>query len=141
MKMEKRALQAILGVLSLVPLIGLAIGFTAGTSYFQTKGGGALPVDLDNQFRYLCGVYTIVTFGIWYSLPRIEESTPTVVLRLIGAGIFVGAIGRIISMVHHGMPNDKAMIAGVVLEAVIVPLLLLWHARIIRLANTSQTPD
>ncbi len=127
--MERNALQLILGVLSLIPLAGLVIGFTDGSDFFMPEGSHA-PANLDNQFRYLSGVYVAVTIGIWYALPEIERRLA--IMRIIGAAIMLGAVGRLLSMRSHGVPDDPAMIVGVVLEGVVVPLLLLWQARIAR---------
>lgn len=130
--MEKRALQGVLLVLSLVPLVGIAIGFGSGAGFFFPKGA-EVPINLDNQFRYLSGVYTMVTLGIWWCLRDLESRGA--VLRIIGGGIIIGAVGRVISMVALGLPPDKSMIAGVFLEGVVVPLLLLWQVRISRMAH------
>lgn len=133
--MEKRALQVILGVLSLIPLVGLVIGFGPGAKFFATKGS-TIPVDLDNQFRYLSGVYTFVTVGAWYIIWDIERRGD--VFRLIALAIFVGAIGRALSMIFNGIPKDQAMIVGLGLEAVVVPLLALWQTRIAKQSKQSK---
>ncbi|MCA9657331.1 MAG: DUF4345 domain-containing protein, partial [Myxococcales bacterium] len=86
---------------------------------------------LDNQFRYLCGVYTAVTIGLWYAIPAIERHGE--VVRIVGAGVFIGAIGRLLSMRSHGDPGEPTMVIGVLLEGVVVPLLLLWQARVARI--------
>jgi hypothetical protein len=129
--LERRLFQGIVGLLSLVPLIGLAIGLTSGVAYFL-PAGSAIDPDLDNQFRYLSGVYTAVTIAIWWTLPRLEERLAP--LRIVCAGIVLGGIGRLASMATHGPPEDRTMVAGVVLEVVIVPLLLVWHTRLARRA-------
>ncbi len=127
--MERTALQIILGVLSLIPLAGLVIGFTDGADFFMPEGSPA-PASLDNQFRYLSGVYVMVTMGIWYALPAIERRLA--IMRIIGGAIMLGAVGRLLSMRSHGLPDDPSMIVGVVLEGVVVPLLLLWQTRVAR---------
>lgn len=129
--MERRLFQAIIALLSLIPLAGLAIGMTSGAAFFLPEGATP-PVDLDNQFRYLSGVYTSVTIAIWWTLPRIEERLAPI--RIACAGVFIGGLGRLASMVAYGPPSDRSMIAGVVLELAIVPLLLVWHTRLARRA-------
>ncbi len=129
---EKRALQAVLGVLSLVPLIGVGIGFIRGTAFFL-EPGQSVKVNLDNQFRYLSGVYACVTGGLWYVLGHVESRG--VVLRVVAGGVVSGAVGRVISMASHGLPSDPSMVGGVVLEGLVVPLLVLWQASFARRAR------
>lgn len=128
--MERRALQLILGVLSLIPLIGVVIGFGPGVAFFFPDGAAPPPVDLDNQFRYLSGVYAAVTLGIWYTIPRVDERLAP--LRIVATGVILGAVGRLLSMRARGLPDDPTMIGGVALEAGVVPLLLLWQTRLHR---------
>lgn len=134
--MQRRALQIILGVLSLIPLIGVAIGFGPGVGFLLPEGT-PVPVDLDNQFRYLNGVYAAITVGIWYVIPRVEERLAP--LRIVGAGVMLGSVGRLLSMLAYGAPHDVTMIAGLGLEGVVVPLLLLWQTRLHRAATGGAT--
>lgn len=110
--MERRALQIILAILSLIPLIGVTIGFTAGPAVF---GGDAPPRELDNQLRYLSGVYAMVTAAIWWSIPAIERRLAPI--RLVALGVFLGGVGRCISMATVGVPAAPPMIAGVFLAS------------------------
>jgi hypothetical protein len=126
---ERRLFQGIVGLLSLIPLIGFAIGMTSGTGFFLPEGAERT-VNLDNQFRYLSGVYTAVTIAIWWTLPRLEERLAP--LRIACAGVFLGGVGRLASMAALGAPSDPTMVAGVALELGVVPLLLLWHSRLAR---------
>lgn len=131
--MERRALQAVLGVLSLIPLLGAVLVWGWGAQFFFGKTGGVAPANLDNQLRYLAGVYLgAVTFGLWWAILRIEERG--IVVTLVGVAVFVGGIGRVISLIRVGMPQDPAMIVGMVLELGVVPFLVLWQRRVARLA-------
>ncbi|MCB9752176.1 MAG: DUF4345 domain-containing protein [Myxococcales bacterium] len=127
--MERTALQIFLAILSLIPLAGLVIGFTDGTDFFMPDGVHA-PSSLDNQFRYLSGVYVGVTMGLWYTIPAVERRLAA--MRLIGAAVMLGGVGRLLSMRSHGVPEDPSMVVGVILELGVVPLLLLWQSRIAR---------
>ncbi len=136
--MERRALQIILGLLSLIPLISLAVGLGPGVG-FLIPDGAEVPVDLDNQFRYLSGVYMAVSLGIWWSLPKIEQRLAPV--RIAGAAVFCGAVGRVASMVALGLPDDPSMLGGVALEGLVVPLLLVWQTRLARKHAQLARPD
>jgi hypothetical protein len=118
-------------LLSLIPLLGFAIAMTSGTRFFLPEGSEP-SVNLDSQFRYLAGVYTAVTIAIWWTLPKLEERIAP--LRIACAGVFVGGVGRLVSMAALGAPSDPTLVAGVALEMGVVPLLLLWHARLARRA-------
>lgn len=59
----KRALQVVLGVLSLIPLAFAVMGLISGAGYFMPDGG--YPAGLDNQLRYLSGVYLLVSLLLW----------------------------------------------------------------------------
>lgn len=123
--MEARLLSIALGVVSLAPLGGLAIGFGWGAAYFVD---GPFPPDLDNQLRYLSGVYLGVSLTVWWTL--LDLRNRVVPLRLVGCAVALGAVGRCVSMAQHGLPADPSLVGGLVVEGVGVPLLLVWHARV-----------
>ncbi len=125
--MERRFFQIIIGLLSLVPILGAVTAFGQGGAYFF-PAGAEVPVDLDNQYRYLAGTYLSVTFAIWWTLGNIEERVAAI--RIVCAGIFIGGLGRVWSMVTVGMPDSPEFVAGIVIEVVLVPLLLLWQMRL-----------
>jgi Domain of unknown function (DUF4345) len=128
--MERRLFQVVLGVLSLIPLIGLAIAIGPGPAFFA-RDGGVIPVDVDNQWRYLSGVYASVTLGIWWTIPRVE--TRLAPLRIAALGVMLGGLGRLVSILHRGLPDERTMVAGLFLELGVVPLLMLWQGRLHRL--------
>jgi hypothetical protein len=131
--MERRALQGVLGALSLIPLLGLFIVWAGGPAFFFGDAGGSVPASLDNQLRYLAGVYAgAVTGGLWWALPRVEARG--VAVALAAGAVFVGGIGRCVSIAAVGLPSDPSMIGGLALELVVAPLLVAWQRRIARLA-------
>jgi hypothetical protein len=132
--MERRALQTVLAVLSSIPLLGLWIAWIRGPGFFVAEGDPGVPHALDNQFRYLAGVYAgAVTGSLWWAIPRIEVRTAAV--RIAAGAVFLGGLGRCISMAAIGHPGDPTMVAGVVLELGAVPLLVLWQRRIARASS------
>jgi hypothetical protein len=136
--MERRALQGILLVLSLVPVLGLALTWWQGPQLFFGDAAVNIPTSLDNQLRYLAGVYFgAVSLSIWWALPRIEERG--LVITIAAVAIFVGGLGRCVSMVSVGLPDDPSMIGGVVLEMLVVPILALWQRRLARRSNAQTS--
>lgn len=129
--MERRALQAVLALLSMIPLLGLGIVWSRGTEFFLHGGVGAIPNALDNQLRYLAGVYAgAVTGGLWWAIPRVEERGA--VVALAAGAVFLGGLGRCISLAAVGHPGDSTMVGGLALELGVAPLLVLWQRRIAR---------
>ena len=134
--MERRALQIVLAGLSSIPLLGLGITWLAGPQYFFHGSNGVVPTALDNQFRYLAGVYAgAVTGSLWWAIPRIEERGE--VVRLAAGAVFLGGLGRCVSLATVGLPGDPTMMAGLALELGVVPLLVLWQRRLASLSRTA----
>jgi hypothetical protein len=131
--MERRMLQVIFGILSVIPLLGLVIVWTQGAKFFLHGEPGTVTNALDNQFRYLAGVYAAaVTGSLWWAIPQIERRG--IAIMIAGSAVILGGIGRCISMATVGHPGEPTMIGGLVLELGIVPLLVLWQRRIARRA-------
>ena len=119
--------RIVVGLLSIIPLIGVVIGYGPGVAFLMPEGSD-FPARLDNQFRYLSGVYLGVTgAALWAMINPAKHLAP---IRIACLGVFAGGIGRVVSMVHMGPPDDMNMIVGVGIELVLVPLMLLWQTRI-----------
>ncbi|MGF1455541.1 MAG: DUF4345 domain-containing protein [Alphaproteobacteria bacterium] len=135
--MERRLFQLIIGLLSLVPLANAAIAAGPGIVFFLPEGA-PVSVDLDNQFRYLSGVYLAATFAAWWTLGNIEDRM--VPFRIVGLAIMAGGVGRVFSIVALGPPTDPALLVGLVIELGVVPLLLAWQIRLRRKYRRSFLP-
>lgn len=125
----KLALQIVLGLLSLVGLWAGVMGVTAGaTQLFE----GSPPPGVDNQARYLAGMYFIFPFMLWWIIPSIERHP--IPIRIIAAGMMCGGIGRLISLMQYGLGDDGQLISmGVEICA---PLLIYWQ-RLVALRHAS----
>ena len=125
----RRGLQIVLAILSLIPLTFAVLGLANGASYHMPDGG--YPASLDNQLRYLSGVYLLVAFLIWYAIPKIERHGR--LLTFICVALVIGGLGRLLSHFTIG-PAQSAQVAGMILELG-SPLLLIWHAAVARSSN------
>ncbi|MEM1379293.1 MAG: DUF4345 domain-containing protein [Pseudomonadota bacterium] len=116
----KRGLQIALGVLALIPGFFAVSGLIGGAGSYA---GDAVPAALDNQLRYLSGVYLIIPLLVVRIIGRIEEEGTT--LSLIVSVLFIGALGRLYSTVAIGAPPPQQLVGmGLELGS---PLLLIWQ--------------
>ena len=122
-RIEKRLLQAIVAVASLVPLI------TGGWSILHGPGflghPPVIPVDLDSHFRYISGIFFAVGVAFASCVPGIETKGPR--FRLLGALVIMGGLSRTVSLIAVGVPS-KGYLFAFAMELGVVPLLLLWQA-------------
>jgi hypothetical protein len=121
----KRGLQIVLGVLSVIPLIVSVSGLLLGTARFLSDD--LVTPSFDTQYRYQMGYYISLALLAWWVIPNIEKHV--IPLRIISASIFLGGIGRVISLFDVGRPPPLAL-AFIALE-LCFPLLLLWQARLL----------
>jgi hypothetical protein len=124
--MERRCLQAVIGLLALVPLAAGFLGGLRGPVAFGIDPG-AITADLDSHVRYLSGLLLAIGLAFWSTVPAIERKGRR--FRLLAALVFVGGVMRLLSLGTYGMPGWPMRI-GLALELVVTPLLALWQARI-----------
>lgn len=122
----KLGLQIVLGLFSLIPLAFAVMGLMSGMA-------GADPVAtvsaaVDNQYRYMSGVYILVTFLLWYAIPRIEQHF--MLMAMICAALVIGGIGRLLSQGAVGPGTEQQQI-GAMIELG-SPVLLLWLWLVVR---------
>ena len=122
----RRALQAVVAVLSLVPITAGAAGVALGPGFVGAVG---VPADLDSHFRYLSGIFLALGLGFLSTVPAIERRTAR--FRLLAALVVCGGLGRLLSLAALGAPGWPHL-AGLALELVVVPLLALWQAAVAR---------
>ncbi len=131
---ERRLLQAAVAVACLVPL--LAGGQGVAESASMLKGVTApLPPDLDSHYRYLSGLLLGIGLVFLFCLRRIEERGT--IFRTLGAIILVGGAARLLSLASTGAPGGAHQFA-LVMELGVVPLIVLWQARVARRVKYSQ---
>lgn len=124
--LERRTLQAIIAVACLIPiLIGLE-GVLRGAAMFRLA---VVPADLDSHYRYLSGIFLMLGLAFASTIPAIEDQGRR--FRLLGAMVVMGGLGRALSWAVVGAPGLGHRL-GLVMELIIVPLLMLWQARIAR---------
>ncbi len=86
-------------------------------------GGNAL----DNQFRYLSGVYIGISAMLFYVAGDVKRRAT--LYRAVVVAVFIGGIARAVSYLSVGAPPPE-MIAGMIAE-LSVPITLLWLNRVV----------
>lgn len=122
-----------LALFSLIPLYFAVVGLGQGAERLMPIGDVAAA--LDNQLRYLSGVYAMVTFMIWFVLMDIDRRGS--VLKLLVVGFVIGGLGRLISHLVTG-PGDSTQFAGMIIE-LSTPLFLVWHRAVTRPASSDHS--
>jgi hypothetical protein len=122
----KRSLQAILAVLSLLPLAVGVLGFFYGAGLFLPEG--AATPRLDSQYRFMSAWDIALAVIVWWIIPRIEYETA--LFRIVSAAVFFGGVGRLMAWRITGSPG-LAFLAVMVIE-LLVPLLIPWQAWLAR---------
>ena len=122
--MSRRALQAMVALLGLVPVLAGLSGVVLGASMAGPSPGTP---GLDSHFRYLSGLLLAIGLGFWSTVPSIERRTAR--FRLLTALVVAGGLGRLIGVLLDGLP-PAPMLAGLGMELVVTPLLCAWQSRI-----------
>jgi hypothetical protein len=122
-RIEKRLLQIVIALACLLPLIVGAESIVRGPA--AVGGPATVPADLDSHFRYLSGIFFALGLAFVSCIPAIEARGPR--FRLLGALVIAGGLARLVSLLAVGPPSTGHL-AGLGVELVLVPLLLLWQA-------------
>ncbi|RUT35823.1 DUF4345 domain-containing protein [Paenibacillus zeisoli] len=132
--MNRRLLQIATAVLACVPT---ATGLLAMTGLDDPLYNTLhLPRDasLDSNLRFYAGVWLGLGAAAFWLLPRIERET--VLFRFLWLMIFIGGIGRLISLALAGMPLPP-YIGFTILEVIGAPLFIWWQSRVAQAAIKS----
>jgi hypothetical protein len=79
---------------------------------------------LDNVHRFLAGVYLSVgVISLWAGITVRQHTT---LILLIAFGVFMAAVGRLVSMAIVGLPQPHALWLTYVGSELVLPVLMLW---------------
>jgi Domain of unknown function (DUF4345) len=84
-------------------------------------------VVLDSNIRFYAGVWFGLGLTLYWLIPTIERQT--VLFRALWAMIFIGGIGRLVSMAMLGWPPART-VAFAALEIIGAPLFVWWQSRV-----------
>lgn len=129
MNAERRALQTVVALACIVPILAGLDGVLRGPAMAGLRGA---PPDLDSHFRYLSGIFLMLGFAFASTIQRIERRGER--FRLLGAMVVTGGLARALGWAAVGAPGWEHRL-GLIMELLVVPLLMLWQARVERLAG------
>ena len=86
----------------------------------------------DSHFRYLSGLLLAIGLGFLSAVPRIERRSGR--FRLLAGIVFVGGLGRLLSLASGGTP-DASTVFALVMELIVAPALALWQWRVAQAAS------
>ncbi|MCZ2136580.1 MAG: DUF4345 domain-containing protein [Burkholderiales bacterium] len=125
--MSRRNLQRVTALLGLVPVItGLLTMMGVDDPLYAATH---LPRDgtLDSNLRFFGGIWLGLGLCVLWMLPRIERETA--LFRAFWLMIFLGGIGRVISLIAVGAPHAP-FVALIALELIGPPLCVWWQRRV-----------
>jgi hypothetical protein len=126
---ERRFLQAAVALGCLSPLWFGLRGVLEGPAMLAGVDSGQAAPDLLSQYRYLSGLFLGLGLVLLSCVPRIEVRTAR--FRWACAAIIVGGLARALGLAMGDGPTLGHRIA-LAAELGVVPLLLLWQARVAR---------
>jgi hypothetical protein len=124
----ERGLQIVLGLLGATAVVTGLIDIIGGPE--AVPGGEAAPNEtVDSAFRFEAAMW--IAFGVAALWVAPRAATQTAVVRWIAGALFLGGIGRIISIVDVGEPHGL-FVALLFVELLLPPIIVFWQARLVR---------
>jgi hypothetical protein len=99
-------------------------------------GADGVGVTADSHYRYLSGLLLGIALCYWSCVPQIERKGAR--LSLLTFLVFVGGIGRAMSLVSLGAPS-RFHVAALAIELAVAPAVWLWQRRVA--ANAPLNPS
>ena len=130
--MSKLLLKIVTAVLAAIPVGTGLISMTGINDPLYSSA--ALPPStlLDGNLRFFGGVWFGLGIAMYWLIPNIEKQTS--LFRALWGMVFVGGIGRLVSMLVLGLP-PVPFVGFTLLELFGAPLMVLWQARVARPEN------
>jgi len=122
--MNRRVLIVVLAVLGAVPVATGLLAIIGGPTV--APGGGPTTASIDSEYRFVNVFWLGAGLILWWTL--LKPQPRALVTRTVLALAAIGGLARLLSVLIVGWPHP-VFIGTIVLELVIVPLVILWHAR------------
>jgi Domain of unknown function (DUF4345) len=128
---SRRALQVVSAVLGIIPVVTGLIGLRGLEDPLYAPVTTPHAILLDTNLRFFSGLWLGLGVALLWLIPSIERQT--VLFRAIWGAIFVGGIGRLLSIVMAGTP-PAPFVFFTWLEIVGAPLFIYWQHQVARAA-------
>lgn len=122
--MSRTVLQVVTAVLGAVPVVTGAIGLAGITDPLYGAVTTPRAVLLDTNLRFYSGLWLALGLAMWWLIPSIERQTT--LFRVLWGAVFVGGIGRLLSIGLAGAP-PAPFVFFTLLELLGAPLFIYWQ--------------
>jgi hypothetical protein len=134
--MNKFNLQIVMGLLGIIPVATGLLGMMGVHDPVYVAAGVPPIVLLDTNLRFYSGVWVGAGLALWWLIPTIERQT--VLFRVLWGMIFIGGIGRLLSIIMLGRP-PVPFVAFTAIEIVGAPFFIWWQFKVARLLSETGT--
>lgn len=123
---NRRALQVVMGVLAIVPLLSGLIGLSG---IYNPLFSERLPQNLilDSNLRFLNAMSVAVAVSFYFIIPVIEKEK--LACRIVCCSIFLGGVGRLISFYDLGA-SFFPLLFILILEMACPIIIMYWQQQI-----------
>jgi hypothetical protein len=130
--MSLRRLQIATALLGAVPVLTGLIGMLGLSDPLYATLNLPRDATLDSNMRFFGGVWLGLGLSVWWLVPRIASETA--LFRAVWLMIFLGGVGRLVSLLVIGLPM-LPFVGFTVLEIVGAPLFVWWQRAVQNSAN------
>ena len=142
-KTERLLFQLLVVALAVICFVPGGVSTFGGINASASLAGGEMIFTsesmlrgfVDNQYRFGFGVFFAQGLILLFFLINIEKYA--LLLRFAVLSLFIGGLGRLSNIVEYGV-IDSQVVAPTVLELVVIPLLIIWHMRILKTYKMAQ---
>lgn len=127
MSLNRRLFLVVVAIAAQIPVAAGLAGVTLGPRFLGVAS--PWPADLGSHFRFLSGIFLAMGVAWWSCLLDLDGTAGR--FRLLALLTFCGGLARLAALGLDGIPS-AGHLAGLCMELIVVPLLVLWHARILR---------
>lgn len=135
-KAERRAFQLLISILAIICFVPGGVSAFGGLNGSAALAGenvifgldSALRGFADNQYRFGYGVFFAQGLALLFFLKNIEQHRN--IFRFVVLALFIGGLARVSNIIEFGLIAPQ-VVPPTVIEVAVLPLLALWHNRII----------
>jgi len=130
--MGKRGLQVAMALLGTIPVLTGLVTMLGLSDPIYASAWIAPNALLDSNLRFFGGVWLGLGMALYWLIPNVERQTQ--LFRVLWGMIFLGGIGRLMSMMFVALP-PLPFVGFTALEIIGAPLFIWWQARVARSAQ------